>query len=169
MKNFRILFGAEVEIDSQGSLDYKDDILAQFDIVVAAIHSGFKQSASQLTKRITMACQNKYVHIIAHPTGRLWPTRAPYAIDFKEIFDVDFDTHTALEINAHPYRLDLSDIHARGAKESGVKLAIGTDSHDRSGLSCMKFGIGLAKRAWLQEGDVLNTLELSDLLKSLKK
>lgn len=169
LKNFRILFGSEVEIDSQGRIDYKDDILSQFDIVVAAIHSGFKQSKKQLTQRIIRACQNKYVHIIAHPTGRLWPTREAYELDFKEIFKVARETNTALEINAHPYRLDLSDLNARWAKESGVKLVISTDSHDESHLTYMRFGVGLARRAWLTKKDVLNTLGLDSLLKAVKR
>ena len=168
-KNFKILFGSEVEIDSNGGLDYKDSILAEFDIVVAAIHSGFKQSQKQLTQRIVRVCQNKYVHIIAHPTGRLWPTRGPYEIDFKEIFKVARQTNTALEINAHPNRLDLSDTHARWAKDNHVRLAISTDAHDITHLSYMRFGIGLAKRAWLQKKDVLNTLTLKELLSSIKK
>lgn len=168
LKNFKILFGSEVEIDSEGRMDYKDDILSQFDIVVAAIHSGFKQSKKQLTARIVSACRNKYVHIIAHPTGKLWPTREAYEIDFKEIFKAARDTNTALEINAHPYRLDLSDVNARWAKDNDVKLAISTDSHDQSHLAFMRFGVGLARRAWLEKKDVLNTLKLNDLLKTIK-
>ena len=169
LKNFRILFGSEVEIGSDGKIDYKDDILSQFDVVVAAIHSGFKQSQKQLTMRIVKACQNKNVHIIAHPTGKLWPTRGPYEVDFKEIFKVAQETNTALEINAHPYRLDLSDVNARWARDSGVRLVIGTDSHSMSHLEYMKFGVGLARRAWLQKGDVLNSLKLNALLKAIKK
>lgn len=169
LKNFRILFGSEVEIGSDGKIDYKDDILSQFDVVVAAIHSGFKQSQKQLTMRIVKACQNKNVHIIAHPTGKLWPTRGPYEVDFKEIFKVAQETNTALEINAHPYRLDLSDVNGRWARDSGVRLVIGTDSHSMSHLEYMKFGVGLARRAWLQKGDVLNSLKLNALLKVIKK
>ncbi|HOX55019.1 MAG TPA: DNA polymerase/3'-5' exonuclease PolX, partial [Candidatus Omnitrophota bacterium] len=128
-KNFVILYGTEVDIDSGGNLDYKDSILEEFDIVVAAIHTGFKQSKSQITKRIVNACKNKHVDIIAHPTGRLWGTREPYDFDFDEILKVANDTGTFLEINAFPNRLDLNDVHSRAAKEKGVKLSIGTDSH----------------------------------------
>ena len=169
LKNIKILFGSEVEIDSNGDLDYKDNDLSQFDIVIAAIHSGFKQTKDQLTKRIVKACNNKYVHIIAHPTGRLWPTREPYEIDLKEIFKVARETNTALEISAQPYRLDLCDASARLAKESGVRLAISTDSHDIRSMSYMKFGIGLARRAWLESRDVLNSLKTDALLKAIKK
>ncbi len=169
LKKFTILFGSEVEIDSEGNLDYSDNVLSEFDVVVAAIHSGFKQSRAQLTKRIVNACKNKYVHIIAHPTGKLWLSRGPYELDFKEIFKAARDTNTALEINAHPYRLDLSDVHARFAKDSGVKLVISTDSHDVGHLSYMKYGVGLARRAWLEGKDVLNSLRLDALLKAIRK
>lgn len=169
LKGFRILFGSEVEIDSEGRIDYNDETLAQFDIVVAAIHSGFKQSKKQLTSRIIKACKNKRVHIIAHPTGRLWPTRESYELDLKEVFGAARDTNTSLEINAHPYRLDLSDINARRAKEEGVRLAISTDSHSVEHLSYMKFGVGLARRAWLEKKDVLNAYDLDTLLKVIKK
>ncbi|MFH0941104.1 MAG: DNA polymerase/3'-5' exonuclease PolX [Candidatus Omnitrophota bacterium] len=169
LKNIKILFGSEVEIDSNGDLDYKDKDLSQFDIVIAAIHSGFKQAKDQLTKRIVKACKNKYVHIIAHPTGRLWPTREPYEIDLKEIFKVARETNTALEISAQPYRLDLCDASARLAKECGVRLAISTDSHDIRSMSYMKFGIGVARRAWLESRDVLNSLKTDALLKAIRK
>lgn len=169
LKNFRVLFGSEVEIDAEGRIDYDEGILSDFDIVIAAIHTGFKQSKKQLTNRIIRACQNKYVHIIAHPTGKLWPARGPYELDFKEIFKVARDTNTALEINAHPYRLDLTGQNARWAKENGVKLSINTDSHNRSHLDYMRFGVGLARRAWLEKGDVLNTLTLKELFKVIRK
>ena len=169
IKDFRVLFGTEAEIDSDGNIDYSDATLSQFDIVVGAIHSGFKQSKKQLTKRIVNACKNENVHIIAHPTGKLWPVREPYDIDLEEVFKVACDTNTALEINAHPYRLDLSDINSRIAKEKKVRLAINTDSHSAGHLDYMKFGVGLARRAWLEKGDVLNTLALDKLLKAIKK
>ncbi len=169
MKNFRILFGSEVEIDKDGNIDYKDRLLAEFDVVVAAIHSGFKQSSKQLTKRIITACHNKHVHIIAHPTGKLWPKRGPYDVDLKEVFKAARQTNTALEINAHPYRLDLSDTASRMAKDNNVRLAISTDSHSIQHLYYMKFGIGLARRAWLEKNNVLNTLGLNAMLKAIKK
>lgn len=168
-KGFRILFGSEVEIDGDGRIDYDDATLSQFDIVVAAIHSGFKQSRKQLTERIVRACKNKRVHIIAHPTGRLWPTRESYELDLKEVFRAARDTNTSLEINAHPNRLDLCDTHARRAKDEGVRLAISTDSHSVEHLSYMKFGVGLARRAWLEKKDVLNACGLDSLLKVIKK
>lgn len=168
-KNFRVLFGTEVDIDSSGNLDYKDEILANFDIVVAAIHSGFKQSKEQLTKRIIKACSNKYVNIIAHPTGILWGTRAAYDLDFDKIFKVAKETNTFLEINCFPNRLDLNDINCHRAKELGVKLAIGTDSHIIDQLDFMKLGVAVARRGWLGKKDVINTLSLRELLKTIKK
>jgi len=166
-KDIKILFGSEVDIDSSGVLDYPDSVLKEMDIVIAAIHAGFKQSSSVITKRIIKACQNKYVSIIAHPTGRLWGSRDSYEMDFGEIFKAAKDTNTALEINSFPQRLDLNDVHSRMAKEAGVKIVINTDSHIAEHLSMMKFGVAVARRAWLEKKDVLNTAGLSKL--KLKK
>jgi DNA polymerase (family 10) len=169
LKDFRILFGTEVDIGSNGKIDYPDRILANFDIVVAAVHTGFKQAGRQITKRMTEACKNKYVHIIAHPTGRLWGTREAFEIDFNELFKAAKDTGTALEINAFPQRLDLNNTDARQAKEAGIKLALGTDSHSAQQLQGMRFGVSVARRAWLSAKDIINTLPVEKLLKSLKK
>jgi DNA polymerase (family 10) len=168
MKPFRILFGAEVEIDSQGKIDYSKKILSEFDIVIGAIHFGFRQSKEQLTKRILSACGNPYIDIIAHPTGRLWTVRDSYEIDFDKIYKVAKDTNTVLEINAFPDRLDLNDVNARRAKEYKVKLAINTDSHAIEHLAGMKFGVAMARRAWLEKPDIINTQPVAALLKSLK-
>ncbi|KPK97859.1 MAG: hypothetical protein AMJ95_06980 [Omnitrophica WOR_2 bacterium SM23_72] len=169
LKNFKVLYGTEVDIDANGKIDYKDSILKEFDIVVAAIHTGFKQSKAQLTRRLVSVCKNKYVHILAHLTGRLWGTRDSYDIDFEEILKVARDTNTCLEINAFPERLDLNDLHARRAKESGVKLAISTDAHETSQLSVVQFGLAVARRAWLGKEDVINTLSCEALLKEMRK
>jgi DNA polymerase (family 10) len=169
LKNLRILYGTEVDIDSDGKLDYKDEILKEFDIVIAAIHSGFKQSKEQLTKRISRACENKYVHIISHPTGRLWGTRDAYELDFSRILKTAKETNTALEINSFPQRLDLNDQQARLAKEMGVKLVITTDAHATEHLNNMQLGIYVARRGWLEAKDVLNTLSCAELLKAIKK
>lgn len=168
MKAFVILYGTEVEIDSQGNLDYKDDILEEFDFVVAAIHSGFKQSKEQLSRRIIKACENPHVDIIAHPTGRLWGTRDAYELNFKEVFKAAKDTNTFLEINAFPQRLDLGDTHIRAAKEKGVKFVIATDSHMIKHLDYMKYGVSMARRGWLEKQDIINTLSLPDLLRIRK-
>ena len=169
INNFRILYGTEVDIDSDGKIDYKDEILKEFDLVVAAIHAGFKQPKEQLTKRIAKACQNKYVHIIAHPTGRLWGTRDAYDLNFDEVLKVAKETNTHLEINAFPLRSDLNDLNCRRAKEMGVRLAIGTDAHETEQLRAMKFGIAVARRGWLSSEDVINTLSVEELLKTIKK
>ena len=169
LKGFRILYGTEVDIDSDGKLDYKDEILKEFDLVIAAIHTGFKQSKEQLTRRFIKACQNRYVHIIAHPTGRLWGTRDAYEIDLDELLKAANQTNTFLEINAFPQRLDLNDLNCHRAKEMGVKLALGTDAHTIEQLENMKLGISVARRGWLTGNDVINTLSVDELLKTLKK
>lgn len=169
LKNFKILFGSEVDIDSDGKLDYPDRVLVEFDIVVAAIHSGFKQSRSQLTKRLISACKNKNVDILAHPTARLWGARDSYEIDFDEVFKAARDNATILEINAFPLRLDLNDINCRKAKEKGVKLAIATDAHTTDQLKSMYLGVAVARRGWLSEDDVINTLAYEEAAKLFKK
>jgi DNA polymerase (family 10) len=168
-KNFRILYGAEIEIDKNGDLDYNEKTLADFDIVVAAVHSGFKQSKYQLTQRIVKACKNKYVDIIAHPTGVLWGAREAYELDFDEVFKAAADTGTFLEINAFTNRLDLNDIHSRRAKELGAKLAIGTDAHATEQLGMMNLGVAVARRGWLSKEDVVNALSWKELSKVLKR
>lgn len=169
LKGITLLASAEMDVLSDGRLDISDDVLAQLDIVVAAIHSGFKQSKEQLTKRIISAMKNRYVHIIAHPTGRLMGTRDAYELDFEEIFKVASDTNTALEINAFPQRLDLNDINSRAAHEHGVTLAIATDAHTIDQLNNMNLGVSVARRGWLEKKGLLNTLPLQALLKKISK
>ena len=169
LKGFRVLYGTEVDVRSDGKIDYKDKILREFDLVVAAIHTGFKQAKEQLTRRIISACKNKYVHIIAHPTGRLWGTREAYDIDLEEIFKVARQTNTHLEINAFPERLDLNDLNSHRAKEMGVKLAVSTDAHTTDQLQGIRLGVSVARRGWLGKNDVVNTLSAAELLKSIAK
>ena len=168
-KGINILFGAEVDIDSEGRLDYPDDILKEMDIVIGAVHSGFKQPKERLTKRIIAACKNRYVHIIAHPTGRLWGAREAYEVDFEEVFKAAADTGTAIEINSYPQRLDLNDIHSRMAKKAGVKLVINTDAHIAEQLDTMRFGVSVGRRAWLEKKHVINALSFEKLSVFLKK
>jgi DNA polymerase (family 10) len=169
LKNFMVLYGAEVDIDSDGKLDYNDEVLKNFDIVVAAIHSGFKQSKERITRRIISACKNKNVHIIAHPTGKLWGVRDAYEVDIDEVLKAAKDTNTQLEVNSFSQRLDLNDHNCRRAKELGVKIAIGSDSHATEQLQGMRLGISVARRGWLSKRDVINTLPLEKLLKVIKK
>ncbi len=167
--NFTILIGSEVDIKDDGSLDYPDSILKELDIVICAVHTGFKQSKEKLTKRIIKAMQNKYSTLIAHPSGRLIGTRDAYELDYDEIFKAALDTNTFLEINAYPLRLDLTDIWSRQAKEKGLKMIISTDAHSTKHLDYMKYGIATARRGWLEKKDVLNTLPLKELLKKIKR
>ena len=137
--------------------------------MVAAIHAGFKQSRAVLTRRIIGACKNAHVHIIAHPTGRLWGVRDAYDVDMDEILRVAKDTNTHLEINSFADRLDLNDRNARRAKEAGVTLAIDTDAHLLGHLDSMYLGVSVARRGWLGKSDVINALPLDGLLRVLKK
>jgi len=169
IKGFRLFAGIEVDIRSDGQLDLPDDILKKMDIVVASIHSGFKQSREQLTKRLVSAMKKPYVSIIAHPTGRLIGERDSYDIDISEILKVAKETGTVMEINAYPLRLDLNDVHARMAKEMGIPLVICTDTHLVNHFDYMIYGVSIAKRGWLEKKDILNTLSYSSLTKALKK
>jgi len=169
IKGFRVLKGAEVDILADGTLDYNDGILKELDFVIAAIHAGFKQSREQLTKKIISAMENKYVNMIAHPTGRLMGVRDSYDIDIAKVLKAARDTNTAVEINAYPDRLDLNDINCKLAKETGVMIGIGTDSHSKEHMDNMIFGINVARRGWLEKKDVLNTLKINDFLKKIKK
>ncbi|MCX5705237.1 MAG: DNA polymerase/3'-5' exonuclease PolX [Candidatus Omnitrophica bacterium] len=169
LKNFRILYGTEVDIDSRGKTDYPDKILAEFDIVIGAIHTGFKQSRAQITKRLVSACKNKFVNIIAHPTGRLWGVREAFDLDIDEIFKAASGTKTCLEINSYPQRLDLNDINCRRAKELGVRISIGTDSHTAQQLQSMQLGVSVARRGWLTSKNIINALPLEKLFKSIRK
>jgi DNA polymerase (family 10) len=169
LKGFRLLAGVEVDIRSDGRMDFPDEILKQMDIVVASIHSGFKQSRDQITKRMVSAINNPYISIIAHPTGRLIGERDPYDVDMDEVLRVAEKTRTAIEINAYPLRLDLNDIYAKKAKEMGVPIVISTDTHITNQFDYMSYGVSIARRGWLEKKDVLNTLSYSSLLKALKK
>jgi len=168
-KGFKVLKGAEVDILGDGTLDYKDDVLRELDFVIAAIHSGFKQPSETLTQRIVRAMENKFVNMIAHPTGRLMGTREGYQIDIGTILRSAKETNTAIEINAYPDRLDLTDINCHLAKEMGVILGIGTDSHARDQFDNMVFGVGVARRGWLTKKDILNTYSLKEFLKRIRK
>jgi DNA polymerase (family 10) len=150
-------------------MDFPDEILKQLDIVVASIHSGFRQSREQITKRMKSAMRNPYVSVIAHPTGRLIGERDPYDIDIDEVLKTAKETNTAVEINSYPLRLDLNDVHSKMAKERGVKIVISTDTHVVSQFSYMAYGVSIARRGWIEKKDVLNTMNYNELMKALKK
>lgn len=168
LKGFKILSGIEVDIRSDGQLDLSDDILKQLDIVIASIHSGFKQSREQITQRIISAMKNPYVSIIAHPTGRLIGEREPYDIDMEKIIKIAADTKTALEINAYPLRLDINDIYVKKAASIGVPIVISTDTHTLSQFKFMAYGVHIARRGWLEKKHVINTMNYNNLIKFLK-
>ena len=168
LKNFFLLSGVEMDIRSDGTMDYPDEVLKKLDIVVASIHSGFRQSKEQLTKRLVSAMKNPFVSIIAHPTGRLIGERDAYDVDIDEVLMTARDTGAAIEVNAYPLRLDLSDIYIRKAKGMGIPLAISTDAHVAYQFDFMRYGVGIARRGWLEKKDVLNTYPYKALLKRLK-
>jgi len=168
-KGIRILIGGEVEILPDGKLDYEDSILKELDFVICAIHSGFRKPKEVITSRAVKAMENKFVNMFAHPTGRLIGKREAYEIDLEKIFKVAKETNTAIEINAHPERLDLDDNASRRAKELGVMLAIATDAHTKEQFRNMAFGVNVARRGWLEKRNILNTLGLEQFLKKIKK
>ncbi|PKM79996.1 MAG: DNA polymerase/3'-5' exonuclease PolX [Firmicutes bacterium HGW-Firmicutes-14] len=164
-----ILAGIETDILANGDLDYPDDILAGMDIVIASVHSGFRQDREKMTGRVISAMKNKHVDILAHPTGRLIGRREPYAIDMDRVFEAAVKYGTALEINSSPDRLDLNDRYVRKACELGIKISINTDAHDTVRLEEMKYGVATARRGWAQKEDIINTMDRDKLLKFLKR
>jgi len=155
--DLRIFCGTECDIRTDGTLDYSDKILRQFDFVYIGIHTAFKMDRETMTKRIIKGMDNEQVNFLAHPTGRLIGKRDPYDVDIEQIIDAAKETKTLLEINAFPDRLDLNDIHTKLAKEQGVRFVLGTDSHSINHLDFMRFGVATARRGWLEKKDVLNT------------
>jgi len=163
LKGITILAGTEVDILADSSLDFDNKLLAELDFVIASIHSGMTSSREKVTTRILKAMDNPYVHCIAHPTGRLIGQREPMDIDMAAVIKHAAQTHTALEVNANPQRLDLKDVHCRMAVEAGVKLAIGTDAHSVEGFDLMGFGVATAVRGWVTKANVLNTFSVAKI------
>ncbi|MFA5077915.1 MAG: PHP domain-containing protein, partial [Dehalococcoidia bacterium] len=164
-----LLNGVEVDIKADGSLDLPDEVLAEMDIVVASVHSSFMQARDVMTRRIIGAIENPHVDMIAHPTCRKIGEREPVDVDLEAVYGAALKHGKALEINAIPDRLDLKDIHAYRARQLGVTLAIGTDAHAVYHLGFMKFGVGVARRAWCRPDDILNTRPLSEVLAFLHR
>ena len=160
----RVLAGAECDILPDGSMDYPDEILAQLDIVVGAVHSRFKQSRPEMTRRICRALANPRVSILAHPTGRLLGEREPYDVDLDEVFQAAKRHRKAVEINAFPQRTDLNDVQARWAADLGVLVAISTDAHQLAHLPYIALGVATARRAWIGPAQVVNTWPVDKLL-----
>ncbi|MBI4823973.1 MAG: DNA polymerase/3'-5' exonuclease PolX [Nitrospirae bacterium] len=169
LRGIKLLKGIEVDIRSDNTLDFPDEILKRLDIVVASIHSGFRQSREKLTSRLISAMENPYVTVIAHPTGRLIGQRDAYDVDMPVLLKTAKETVTALEINAYPLRLDLNDTYVKQAKALSIPIAIGTDTHILSHFDYMSYGVSIAKRGWLEKKDVINTLSLSQITGFLKK
>jgi DNA polymerase (family 10) len=167
IRGIRILAGIEVDILSDGNLDLSDEVLAETDLVVAAVHFGRKASETEMTDRFLQAMKNPNVDIIAHPLGRIVGERPPYEVNLDELIMGAKQYQVALEINAHQ-RLDLPDTAARAAQEQGVKLAINTDAHRTTQLDTIVYGIAMARRGWVQASSVINTLPLDKLIKTLK-
>jgi len=166
VSGIRILKGVEVDITRDGSLTIKDEVLAKLDLVLGAVHSGFKLTKQDMTERLIKAMKNPHLDVIAHPTGRVIQRRESYQLDFPKIFKTAKQTKTALEINAHASRLDLRDSHIRQAVEAGVKMVIGTDVHSRAYFQMMELGIAQARRGWAEKKDILNSQPLKEFLKS---
>jgi len=160
----RILAGSECDILEDGRLDFPDEALAELDVVLGAVHSRFKQSRVEMTARIVRALGHPHLDILAHPTGRKIGSREPYDVDMEPVFAAARAHGKAIEINASPERLDMSDAHARRAAELGIPVPINTDTHYLSELDWMELGCAVARRAWIGPDQVLNTRSLEDLL-----
>lgn len=169
LKGITILKSAEVNLMKDGSLDIEDNVLAKLDLVGIAVHSHFSLSRSEQTKRILKAISNPYANILFHPTVRLINKREPIDFDFEAVIKAAKENHVALEINAHPYRLDIHDTLIRQAIEAGCKLVINTDSHAIHELSYLHFGEAQARRGWATKEDILNTKPWEKMKKYFKK
>lgn len=169
LNGFTLLKGIEVDILEDGSLDLPDEILGRLDLVVGAVHSKFDLSRSKQTERILRAMQHPHFTLLAHPTGRLIEQRAPYDVDMLRIIRQAKNRGCFLELNAHPERLDLLDTYCQIAKDEGVLVSINSDAHSSFDFANLRFGIGQARRGWLEKRDVLNTRPLADLLALIKR
>ncbi len=164
VEGFRILKGIEADILADGRLDYGDELLDRFDYVIASIHSRFGMDRKAMTERVLTALDDPRLTILAHPTGRLLLSREPYDIDVDAVLERAREVGAAVELNADPHRLDLDWRHLRRAKALRVAVAIGPDAHSVAGLDYMETGVGIARKAWLETTDVLNTRSADDVL-----
>jgi DNA polymerase (family 10) len=160
----RILKGIEADIMADGRLDYSDDILDRFDFVVGSIHSRQSMDRAAMTERLLRALDDPHLTILGHPTGRLLLSRPPYDVDLDAIFEKAREVGAAIELNADPHRLDLDWRHLRRAKSMGIAIEIGPDAHSTAGLDYIDFGVGIARKAWLEPRDVLNAWDVEDVL-----
>ena len=169
LEGITLLAGIECDIRPDGSMDLADDCLAELDVVVASVHSAFNQDAAQMTDRMLRAIANPFVDIIGHPTGRILLRRDPYKLDVAQTAAAASAAGVALEINCQVDRLDLSDINARAAHDAGVHIVISTDSHSKGAFKRLRWGVQVARRAWLTAGDVLNTKQVDEFRKGLRR
>jgi len=169
LKGFTVLRATEVDILEDGSLDLPDEVLQELDLTVCSVHYKFNLTLQQQTDRILKAMESPYFTILAHPTGRLIGQREPYQVDMEEVVKAAQRNRCILEVNAHPERLDLNDVHCKLAKDMGVKVALSTDTHRLGDLDYMRFGVGQARRGWLEADDVINTKSVKELRKLLKR
>ncbi len=168
-EDMTLLHGTELNIAPDGSVDWPAGFLAGFDICVASVHSHFDQPRAEMTRRFVSACENPYVNVIGHPLTRKIGRRPPVEVDLHELFRACARTGTALEVNAHPARLDLPSAHIRAARDAGVKFAIDSDAHSVRELDNMQYGVATAERGWLTADDVINTWPLRQLTQFLRK
>lgn len=166
LRGFRVLKGTEVDILPDGTIDFPDEVLAGLDFVVASVHSAFRKD---VTARMIKALANPYVDMIGHPSGRLLTGREGYNVDLEKVIDAARTNGKAMELNSHIDRLDLDDLHLRLAKDKGVPIGIGTDTHSADGPAMIRFGLGTARRGWLEQADVLNSLTAAALARWRKK
>jgi DNA polymerase (family 10) len=169
LEGITVLAGIECDVRADGSMDLADDCLAELDIVIASVHSAFNQDAGQMTDRLLRALSCPWVDVLGHPTGRLILKREPYAFDVDRVFAAAAAAGVALEINSQVDRLDLDDVHARLAHERGVRLIIDSDAHSPAALGALRWGVAVARRAWLQADDVLNTRPFDAFRASLRR
>jgi len=169
LSGIRILKSAEVDILEDGSFDLPDTVLKELDLAVCAVHYKLRLPKAQQTARILKALESPFCTILAHPTGRLIGLRDAYELDMEAVIQACRETGTILELNAQPDRLDLNDTHCKMAKEAGVKVSIATDAHAIHDFGLIRFGIGQARRGWLEAKDVVNTLPLEELLQSFRR
>jgi DNA polymerase (family 10) len=169
LKDLVILKSIEVDILKDGSLDLPDDILKELDFTVCSVHYNLNLSQEKQTERIVRAMDNPHFHILGHPSGRLINERAPYDVDMERLMDAAEERGCFMELNAHPDRLDLTDVYSKMAMEKGVKVVISTDAHSVIDLDFMRFGVWQARRGWLEAGDVLNTRSLDEIKEMLRR
>jgi DNA polymerase (family 10) len=163
LDGFELLAGSEVNVLTDGGLDYDDDLLSELDWVIASVHTSFRIGEQAMTDRICAALEHPLVDVLGHPTGRMLGRREPYAVDMDRVIECAARTGTMLEINANPNRRDLNDVHARAASRAGVPILIDSDAHGTNTFGVVRYGIATARRAWLEAGDVANTRTFEDL------